>query len=235
MSRVPISSVVALALAAAVSPQRASAAGLALSGHAAATSDYVFRGVSQTRGEPALQLGAKLAHGSGLYASIWGSNVDYGRAVGGDAEVDYAIGAARARDEGWGYDVNLTRYTYPGTREAHALDYAELIATLTFRADTWLTVGWSDDAFASGEPGTWVQIGRKLPLGERFRLEVAAARYALDDAAYARDYAHAQLSAAYLWRRVELRATVHRTSGATAELFGDAGDSRLEVAAAVTF
>ncbi|MEG1767939.1 MAG: TorF family putative porin, partial [Comamonas sp.] len=42
------------------------------SGNVALTSDYVWRGSSQTRENPALQGGFKYAHDSGFYASIWG-------------------------------------------------------------------------------------------------------------------------------------------------------------------
>ena len=43
-----------------------------------ATSDYDFRGVSQTGKDPALQLSLDYAFDSGFYAGLWGSNVDFG-------------------------------------------------------------------------------------------------------------------------------------------------------------
>ena len=47
------------------------------SGNAALTTDYVWRGSTQTQGDPAVQAGFKLSGDSGLYASIWGSNVRF--------------------------------------------------------------------------------------------------------------------------------------------------------------
>ena len=38
--------------------------------------DYRFRGISQTHGEPALQGGVDYAHKSGLYVGNWNSNVE---------------------------------------------------------------------------------------------------------------------------------------------------------------
>ena len=38
-------------------------------------SDYYFRGISQSWHKPAVQGGFDLAHSSGFYAGIWGSNV----------------------------------------------------------------------------------------------------------------------------------------------------------------
>ena len=41
----------------------------------AVATDYLFRGISQTRSRPALQLGLDVAHGSGFYVGAFGSNV----------------------------------------------------------------------------------------------------------------------------------------------------------------
>lgn len=41
------------------------------------TTDYVFRGISQSQGKPALQGGFDYAHASGLYIGTWGSNVGW--------------------------------------------------------------------------------------------------------------------------------------------------------------
>lgn len=62
------------------------------SGSATATSDYVFRGISQTAGDPALQAGLRLATGNGFYGALWASNIDYGDAIGSHAKVDYTLG-----------------------------------------------------------------------------------------------------------------------------------------------
>ncbi|NDC69131.1 MAG: hypothetical protein EBZ64_12390 [Betaproteobacteria bacterium] len=53
------------ALAPAVQAQQ----GTTLTGNAAMVSDYRYRGISQTRFGPALQVGADLVHGSGAYAA----------------------------------------------------------------------------------------------------------------------------------------------------------------------
>lgn len=42
------------------------------------TSDYVARGISQTRSRPALQGGLEWKTDTGLFAGLWGSNVDFG-------------------------------------------------------------------------------------------------------------------------------------------------------------
>ena len=124
----------AAVLAAAVFAAPAAQA-LDFSGSAALTSDYVFRGISQTQGNAAPQLGARLVLDSGFYGALWGSSVDYGDAAGSDAEVDLVAGWNRTFAGRWNLDVNLTRFTYPGTRAPLNLDYNEVIATLARAAD----------------------------------------------------------------------------------------------------
>lgn len=69
----------AVAFLAAASSIAASAAdapaALTASGNVAITSDYVFRGVSQTAGKTAVQAGYDVTHTSGLSAGVWASNV----------------------------------------------------------------------------------------------------------------------------------------------------------------
>ena len=40
-------------------------------------SDYLFRGISQTKGAPAIQGGFDYSHSSGLYAGTWLSSVSW--------------------------------------------------------------------------------------------------------------------------------------------------------------
>lgn len=204
-----------------------------LSGSATITSDYVFRGVSQTDEKPALQLGGKLAFDSGFYLAGWASNVDYGDAVGSDAEVDYVLGWGGNLGKDWALDVNLTRYTYPGTRDGLDIDYNELNATLTWINRWFATVGYTDDVFASGEPGTYVQLGGKFPINDAWRVEAAVGHYDLESA-LGDSYEHATVSAIYAWKKAEFRLSGHATHGAE-DLFGEVGASRVELAATVNF
>ncbi|HSX62515.1 MAG TPA: TorF family putative porin [Tahibacter sp.] len=204
------------------------------SGTLTATSDYVLRGVSQTQGDPAAQLGARLAFESGFYAALWGSQVDFGPALGTDAEIDASLGFNRNLGERWNLDLNLTRYLYTGTRGDANLDYNEVIATLTLDQRWWGLVAWSEDVFASGRRGVYSELGAKFPLDERWRLETIAAYYDLDDA-YEDSYTRAQFSAICRVGAVDLRASAHWTSSAAERLFPGGGDSRAEVAATWSF
>lgn len=204
------------------------------SGSATLTSDYVFRGISQTQGDAAPQLGGKVAFESGFYGAAWASTVDYGDAVGSDAEVDLVAGWNRTFAERWNLDVNLTRFTYPGTREPLNLDYNEVITTLTLDQRWWAMLGWSDNALASGERGIYVEVGAKFPITDEFRLETVAAHYDLDDA-YGDSYSRAQLSAIYTLGSVDLRASGHWTTDSARRIFPGVAGSRFEAAVTWNF
>ncbi|WP_312738042.1 TorF family putative porin [Stenotrophomonas sp.] len=198
------------------------------SGNMAVTSDYVWRGSSQTGGDPAVQAGAKLALPSGLYASVWGSNVSFTPDIGARSEFDLVAGWSGAVAQDWTLDANLTRYLYPGT--GRALDWTELGATLSWKQRAWLQLAHSSDALAGGHRGTYAQLGGRLPLNERFRLEAAVGHYWLADA-QGPDYLHGQLSAiATLAPAWELRATVHDTDNAARRLFPGNAGGRWELA-----
>lgn len=46
-------------------------------GNVGLVSDFVYRGISQTHTQPAVQGGFDYAHASGLYAGIWGSSISW--------------------------------------------------------------------------------------------------------------------------------------------------------------
>lgn len=204
------------------------------SGSATLTSDYVFRGISQTQGGAAPQLGARLSFDSGFYGALWGSSVDYGDVVGSDAEVDLVAGWNRTFAERWNLDLNLTRFTYPGTRAPLTLDYNEVITTLTLDQRWWAMLGWSENVLASGERGIYVEFGARFPVSDRFRFETVAAHYDLDQA-YGDSYSRAQVSAIYTLGSVDLRASGHWTSDSAGRIFPGVAGSRLEVAATWNF
>ena len=95
----------------------AATAAIALSGPASAqsdvkvawnvgvVSDYIFRGVSQTGEDPAIQGGVDLTSGS-FYAGAWASNVDFGDKT--DAEID-VYGGYRTEAAGFAWDFRRDR------------------------------------------------------------------------------------------------------------------------------
>lgn len=91
------------------------AAAHTLSGNAGLFSEYRFRGIAQTFGQPALQGGIDYAHSSGLYAGNWNSNVNSGAGYpNGNLEMDFYGGYKIAIGD-VGLDVGGIYYAYPGS------------------------------------------------------------------------------------------------------------------------
>lgn len=97
-----------------------------LSANIGATSNYVWRGVTQTDDSAAISGGLDYAHDIGFYVGTWASNVDFDDDT--TAEVDLYGGFANEIN-GFGYDVGVIRYFYPGGKD---LDFTEIYASLSF-------------------------------------------------------------------------------------------------------
>jgi uncharacterized protein (TIGR02001 family) len=80
------------------------------------TSDYRYRGISQTRLDPALQGGADYADAAtGLYAGTWLSTIKWTHDLGGDGHVEWDIygGKKGQITPDISYDVGGLYYFYP--------------------------------------------------------------------------------------------------------------------------
>lgn len=93
------------------------------------TSDYIFRGFSQSRERPAVQGGVDLTYKI-FYAGFWASGIDFGdKPTGGAvavAEVDFYAGI-KPKFGKLTMDLGVIYYTYPGAFDPGAeLDYVEL-------------------------------------------------------------------------------------------------------------
>lgn len=130
----------------------------------AAVSDYRFRGISLSDKDPAFQPSFTISHQSGLYASVWGSNVaDNG---GDDIEVDLIAGYAATLGT-FDVDVNATYYVYPGVDD---INYWELIGVVSHAVGPG-TIGAmlaytpkQDDA--APKRGIYFMVNGELPLGD---------------------------------------------------------------------
>jgi uncharacterized protein (TIGR02001 family) len=124
---------------------------LMLSGSAAFTTDYIFRGISQSGG-PAAQPEFDLTYGM-FYAGIWGSNLDFGgNGAGKDIasiEIDYYAGITPMW-KGITFNIGGVYYTYPGAFDPGAeLNYFELKTGASYTFFEKLTLGitnyWSPE------------------------------------------------------------------------------------------
>lgn len=92
-----------------------SAMAVEVSANANLTTDYKFRGISQTNSGPAFQGGFDADFGNGFYLGNWNSNVSFtgGNVGGAGLEMDLYGGYA-GEYKGVGYDVGALYYYYEG-------------------------------------------------------------------------------------------------------------------------
>ncbi|MBK5516718.1 hypothetical protein JFT80_04140 [Pseudomonas sp. TH10] len=131
-----------------------------LSINAGIYSNYWSRGASQTKGDPAVQGSATLAHSSGAYLGIWTSNVDFGHESKTRQEIDYYAGYFWQATDDISLDVAYYEYEYP--RES-SLNYSEYYTKLTAYG---FNVGgyYSDDLYGNQSYlYSFVGYGTKLP------------------------------------------------------------------------
>jgi uncharacterized protein (TIGR02001 family) len=84
--------------------------------NAAITSDYRYRGVSQSRLKPAISAGADYVNTpTGLYIGTWASTIKWTKDAGGDGDVEWDIYGGKRGEiaPGISYDVGGLYYAYP--------------------------------------------------------------------------------------------------------------------------
>jgi uncharacterized protein (TIGR02001 family) len=107
---------IAIALAAASATAIPAYADAGLSGNFSVTSDYRFRGVSQSNLKPAVQGGIDYNFSNGFYVGNWNSSVsDWTSANGAGLEMDFYGGFATELG-GLGLDIGAIYYYYPGQK-----------------------------------------------------------------------------------------------------------------------
>lgn len=106
-----------------------------LSANVGLFSQYIFRGISYTQEKPALQGGFDVAHRSGLYLGVWGTNVSDAALNNASGEIDVYGGYANTVGD-LGYDIGFLQFLFPGgeingTHEKY--NTLELYAGLTWK------------------------------------------------------------------------------------------------------
>lgn len=138
---------------------------ITISGAATLTSDYRFRGVSQSDEGMAVQGGITISHDSGFYVGAWGSNLaGWGTFGGANMELDLIAGFKLPVGEGT-LDAGLTWYMYPSG--ASNTDFAELYAKLS---GTVGPVGLTATvAYAPSQEalGNWDPVGPTVDPGDK--------------------------------------------------------------------
>jgi len=151
-----------------------SAAMAEISGNVALTTDYVFRGISQTDNQMAIQGGLDWAHESGVYVGAWASNVNselFGGSVDPQIELDMYVGYSGEIANGIGYDVGYLRYQYPSNKSNPSVNTNEIYAKGSYK-DFSASINYSDelDFLPSSESAWYIAGGYDMKLPADFGL-----------------------------------------------------------------
>ena len=101
-----------------------------LSANVSVTNNYIWRGLTQTTNEAAVQGGIDYSHDSGFYAGTWASNVQYGADDVYSYEHDLYFGFAGESGD-ISYDVGYLYYNYDAEAE---FDFAEIYGSVGYGA-----------------------------------------------------------------------------------------------------
>ena len=161
-----------------------------ITGNIALTSDYVFRGLTQTWGGPTIQGGADLTVTNGFAAGFWASSISDKTYPGAAVELDlYANYGAQINDD-WSWRAGLYGYVYPqGNLDdvglpSRSFNTLEANAALTWK---WLTLKYStsltdyfgidtEQGYRGDSKGTgYLQLDAAIPLNEQWSLALHAA------------------------------------------------------------
>lgn len=105
-------------------------------GDAAVTSDYVYRGLSETDYKGAVQLDLHASLATGTFAGIFASSLDHRRRPWANYDLQEYIGQRFDLGSAWNTSLTATNHHYPGALQYYYSDYQELTASVSY-LDRW--------------------------------------------------------------------------------------------------
>lgn len=190
----------ALAVAVLSASSFSTVANAAVEANIGATSNYLWRGVSQSGDSVSISGGIDYSHESGFYAGTWLGTIDFGDGTGSETDIgkgtenDYYFGYGGESGD-FGYDVGYIYYAYPADGYDDA-NFGEIYFNGAYKAFGFgvaYTVNSQVDEgslFDTGDMYYNVSYGFDLP--EEFSLGLTYGYYDFD-AGSDSDYGHFQL------------------------------------------
>jgi uncharacterized protein (TIGR02001 family) len=206
-------------------------AGVSVGGEAAVTSDYIYRGVSESDGHGALQADLHLSGSEGTFLGLWASSRDRSLEPGAPAVLDVYLGQRFELGSAWSATLAARSHFYPGASDYEpSADYQELSAAFSY-LDRW-TVSvtaipnavryWvytrlsRAPAYVADASGQWL-------LGRHFFLTAGVGYYYSSATGLgierATGYGYGNVGAAYEWRSWRLDAGYFAAQEAAARSF----------------
>ena len=204
-------------LAGAATVATTGAANAEVSGSVAMTTDYVFRGVSQTDNGAAIQ-GSFDWSNDQFYAGVWGSNVNFGATSPTDTasmELDAYVGwTPTTGPVSW--DLSVVGYFYPNGDDSVSgggeMDYFEGIVGAEWEIMPAFSVGgqiaYSPEFFGETGDAFYYEINGKYEFNDAFNVSAAWGNQDVDDTG---DYDTWNIGAAYAIHGFTLDLRYHDT------------------------
>ena len=181
-----------------------------VSGNVGLFSDYIFRGYTQTKHQPAIQGGFDVEHSSGLYLGTWASNVKWTTEGGymDDNDLEIDVYGGWAGDVGpVSLDVGFLQFLYPGDNAAagNEADATELYVGISKDFEV-ASVGFtyyhvvSTDAwgFSDAKGSEYVTLDVDVPVGDKVTLSAHVGHQKFDGTGNdVSDYTDWKLNAEY--------------------------------------
>jgi len=155
-----------------------------VTGDVALTSNYIWRGMTQTDDSAAIQGAFNLEY-KGFYTGVWASNVDFKGEDDAVVEVDYLAGY---KNDAFGvtYDIGYGQYTYPG--DTDNMNFGEVHLTLGYDFDILaLSASYfagvdTNDVSASSDEENWspqnaYELGVSVPLPFKVSADASYGQY----------------------------------------------------------
>lgn len=133
------------------------------------STDYMFRGFTQTNNDPAISGGFDYGFDNGFYAGVWASNVNFGNT---STEIDLYAGYAFEVADGIELDLSYIYFVYPG--ETSSLNYSEFAAGLSLTENLGLGLVYSPDYFGSEESAIIFNVDYSIGVAENLSLDLHA-------------------------------------------------------------
>ena len=161
-----------------------------LSGIATLTSEYIYRGLAMSDGNPAAQLGLDYEHDTGLFVGVWASTVDLSSAAGQrDFELDYYAGYHYESQADFTVTVTLLRYTFPGRTGAHSYDHNEMLVGVTWLEHYSIELAYTNDLYGLNKIGRHWEFQVEWPIANAWVIGAALGGNDMSDAGVSR-YLH---------------------------------------------
>ena len=137
-----------------------------LTGYAVLTSDYVWRGVTQSDGDAAIQLGGDVFFDSGWFLGAWGSTIDIdnGPTQHRDRELNLYAGFAYDVSSRWRMSARVVSYKYPGQTGDIDYDYVEYSLATNYDDRFWLEYSYSPDLYNTNLESHNIEAYAERPL-----------------------------------------------------------------------